>query len=102
MSRECAACGAANARNSLGGVLVCATCRPLVLERVEAARGAGKTADAAKEALALLRESATTYLLRDIPQDLWMQAKHASVDRGTSLRDLLLAGLRKELASSSP
>lgn len=100
MSRECAACGAANARNQLGGVLVCATCRPLVLERVEAARAAGKTADAAKEALALLRESATTYLLRDIPQDLWMQAKHASVDRGVSLRDILLSGLRKELAGS--
>ena len=97
MSRPCAACGAADARNQLGGVLVCAACRPLVLERVEAAHAAGKTADAAKESLAILRESATTYLLRDIPADLWLQAKHASVDRDTSLRDLLLAGLRKEL-----
>lgn len=97
MSATCAACGASNARNSIGGVLVCATCRPLVLERVEAARAAGKTADAAKEALALLRESATTYLLRDIPADLWLAAKHVSVDRGQSLRDLLIAGLRKEI-----
>lgn len=97
MSRVCAACGAANARYSLGGVLVCATCRPLVLARVEAASASGKTADAAKEALDLLRESATTYLLRDIPADLWQRAKHAAVDRGVSLRDLLLAGLRREI-----
>lgn len=41
---------------------------------------------------------AQNYILRDIPPDLWRQAKHVAVDRGVSLRDLLLDGLRKEIA----
>jgi len=95
--RACAACGRQDARASVGGVLLCPHCHPIVLERIESARRAGKTADAAKEARALLRETSQDYLLRDIPEDLWQQAKHASVDRGVSLRDLLLAGLRNIL-----
>lgn len=95
MSGNCAACGRANARNSIGGTLVCAECRPIVQERLESARAAGKTADAAKEARALLRETSQDYLLRDIPADLWQQAKHLAVDRGVSLRDLILEALRR-------
>lgn len=45
----------------------------------------------------MLRETSQDYILRDIPADLWTQAKHAAVDRGVSLRDLLLAGLRREI-----
>lgn len=41
--------------------------------------------------------SVGSYLLRDIPVDLWNQAKHLAVDRGVSLRDLILAGLRGEV-----
>lgn len=95
--RTCAACGRQDAGVSMGGVLLCRRCHPIVLERIEAAQLAGKTADAAKEARNLLRETAQDYLLRDIPAELWQQARHASVDRGVSLRDLLLAGLRREL-----
>lgn len=98
MSKPCSACGRPDAHNAIGGTLVCAECRPILMERLESARAAGQTADAAKEARALLRETAQTYILRDIPADLWQQAKHVSVDRGLSLRDLLLAGLRKEIA----
>lgn len=98
MSRPCAACGRPDAHNAIGGTLVCAECRPELMERIEAARTAGKTPDASREARAMLRESAQTYILRDIPAELWQEAKHASVDRGLSLRDLLLAGLRKEIA----
>lgn len=93
----CSGCGAAEARHSLGGVMLCATCRPVVLERVETARAVGRVADASKEARALLRESAQTYLLRDIPADLWQQARHAAVDRNVSLRDLLISALRRDL-----
>ena len=95
--RSCAACGRQDVHRSVGGVLLCGHCHPLVMGRVEAARASGRTADAGKEARALLRETAQDYLLRDIPADLWQQAKHASVDRGVSLRDLLLDGLRREL-----
>lgn len=38
-----------------------------------------------------------TYLLRDIPADLWTQARHAAIDRRISLRELLLDALRRSL-----
>lgn len=97
MSRPCAACGRPDAHHSIGGTLVCSACRPELVERIDSARAAGKTPDASREARAMLRESSQNYILRDIPADLWQQAKHVSVDRGLSLRDLLLAGLRKEI-----
>ena len=37
------------------------------------------------------------YLLRNIPEELWDQAKHKAVDEGLSLRDLLLKALREHL-----
>lgn len=37
------------------------------------------------------------YLLRNVPGDLWRQAKIAAAERGVSLRDLLLAGLKAEI-----
>ena len=98
MSRPCAACGQQDARSQIGGVLICETCRPILMERIDSARPQGRTVDATKEARAMLRETSQDYLLRDIPADLWTQAKHAAVDRGVSLRDLLLSGLRKELS----
>ncbi len=98
MSNFCLACGRPDARNAIGGTLICAECRPALMERLDAARADGKTPDASREARAMLRETAQNYILRDIPADLWQQAKHASVDRGLSLRDLLLAGLRKEIS----
>lgn len=90
---RCAVCGI-EAHQTLGGVALCRAHYPDVLERLDAAKATGQPADVAKEARALLRETAQDYLLRDIPADLWRQAKHASVERGVSLRDLLLDGLR--------
>lgn len=99
MSSPCAACGRPNAHTSIGGTLLCATCRPVILDRIEQARAEGRAADAAKEARALFvaENSVGSYLLRDIPTELWQQAKHLAVDRGVSLRDLILAGLRGEV-----
>ena len=39
-----------------------------------------------------------TYLLRAIPPDLWRAVKHAAVDRGISIRELLIQALRQEVA----
>jgi hypothetical protein len=38
--------------------------------------------------------SAGSYLLRDIPNDLWTQAKHTAIDKSLSLRDLILEAVR--------
>lgn len=99
MSRACSGCGRVDAHTSLGGVILCNSCRMIVLDRIDAARSAGKTADAAKEARALFlaENSVGSYLLRDIPTVLWDQAKHAAVDRGVSLRDLILDALRAHI-----
>lgn len=97
MSRTCAACGAEDARNQIGGTLACERCRPALMDRLDSARRAGHPADAGKEARAMLRETSANYLLRDIPADLWQSAKHVAVDRGVSLRDLLLGALRRDL-----
>jgi len=99
MIKTCAACGAANPHISIGGVMICRRCDPIVRKRMDALRAEGKRVDVAKIALELFRaeNSAGSYLLRDIPLELWQQAKHVAVDRGVSLRDLLLAGLHKEI-----
>lgn len=101
MSTPCVGCGRPDARTALGGVMLCATCNLVVRERIESARAAGKPVDAAREARDLFRteNSVGSYLLRDIPTDLWQAAKHVAVDRGMSLRDLILDALRKSVGS---
>lgn len=94
MTGACAACGRLEAHRAVGGVLLCNHCHPIVMSRIETARASGQTADVTKEARALLRETAQDYILRDIPADLWRSAKIAAAERGVSLRDLLLEGLR--------
>lgn len=99
MSRHCAACGSGNIRVSLGGVQLCATCDPKIRAEIDALRAAGKPVDVSRIAMALFRavNSVGSYLLRDIPTSLWDEAKHVSVDRGVSLRELILAALRQEV-----
>ena len=38
-----------------------------------------------------------SYLLRNIPADLWQSAKHAAIDRNQSLRALILQAIRESL-----
>ena len=33
------------------------------------------------------------YILRDIPEDLWIRAKHLAIDNGISFRELILSSL---------
>lgn len=100
MSGLCAACGSAKARSSVGGVPLCGTCSPKIHAEMDTLRASGKPVDVSKIALALFRgeNSVGSYLLRDIPMELWRQAKHISVDRGISLRELLLDALRDYIA----
>jgi hypothetical protein len=43
---------------------------------------------------------AKTYILRDIPEALWDEAKHEAINRKQSLKDLVLDAIRKTLAES--
>ena len=96
MSRHCAACGSTDIRVSLGGVQLCATCDPKIRVEIDSLRAAGKPVDVSRIALALFRaeNSVGSYLLRDIPTELWDAAKHEAINKGISLRELLLDALR--------
>lgn len=97
-ARTCAACGTTERLGpALGGVLLCRDHYADINLEIEALRDAGQPVDVTKIARRMLRESATTYLLRDVPDDLWAAAKHRAVDEDLSLRDLLLKALRQYL-----
>jgi len=39
------------------------------------------------------------YLIRNIPPDIWTQAKHRAVDEGISLKELILKALRQYITT---
>lgn len=96
MTTLCAACGK-QIRNgiSMGGTLLCRQCEPEISEEIAKLRSQGKTVNVAHIAHRIYKEthSSGNYLLRDVPQDLWAQAKHRAVDDGDSLRELILQAL---------
>jgi uncharacterized Zn finger protein (UPF0148 family) len=98
MSRLCDACGAP-AFISMGGAMLCRACDVDVKEEIDRLRSQGKPVNAMHIARKIFKEthSAGAYQLRDIPKDLWDAAKHAAIDRGISLRDLILEALKKEI-----
>jgi hypothetical protein len=67
---------------------------------IERLRAEGKPTDALTIARQIFREthSAGSYLLRDIPAELWTAAKHRAVDEGLSLRGLILTALQEYIA----
>jgi hypothetical protein len=97
--KTCDACGKPNPSIGIGGTMLCRPCSADVQSEIEQLRAAGKPVNAMQIARKLFREtsSAGSYLLRDIPDDLWTAAKHRAVDQGVSLRDLILQALRSYL-----
>ena len=99
----CDACGKqTNSVTGVGRAILCRTCFPDVLAEVERRREAGKPTDALTIARQIFREthSAGSYLLRDIPEQLWITAKHRAVDEGLSLRELILKALQEYLKNT--
>lgn len=97
--KPCDACGNPEAYIGMGGALLCRDCDPIVRVEMDALRAAGKPVNVLHIAKRLYREAnpGGGYLLRDIPNDLWQQAKHRAVDDKVSLRDLIIAALRAYL-----
>ena len=96
----CDACGKqTNSVTGVGRAILCRTCLPDVMGEIERLREAGKPADALTIARRIFREthSVGAYLLRDIPAELWIAAKHKAVDEGLSLRELILKALQEYL-----
>ena len=43
------------------------------------------------------KRKTSSYVLKDIPTDLWDQVRHLAIDRKTSARQVILDGLKKML-----
>lgn len=81
----------------MGGVLLCRQCEPDVKAEIDRLHAEGKPVNVSQIAREMFREgySAGSYLLRDIPEELWNQAKHKAVDEGLNLRELILKSLQE-------
>ncbi len=96
--RTCDACGKPVVGGiSMGGATVCRKCEPDICAEIDRLRTEGKAVSAIAIARKMFREtySAGNYLLRDIPEELWNQAKHKAIDKGMDLRELILDAIRK-------
>lgn len=95
----CDACGNPKASIGMGGAILCRDCEPDIRVEMDALRQAGKPVNVLHIAKRIFREThdAGNYLLRDIPDDLWVKAKHRAVDDGSSLRDLVLKAIHTYL-----
>ena len=81
----------------MGGASLCRKCEPDVKAEINRLQAEGKPASAIAIARSIFREthSAGNYLLRDIPEDLWITAKHKAMDKGMNLRELILDAIRE-------
>lgn len=81
----------------MGGATICRTCEPVINAKIDWLRTEGKPVSAIAIARKMFREtySAGNYLLRDIPEELWNQAKHKAIDKGMDLRELILDAIRE-------
>lgn len=97
--KTCAACGSTKRLTSLGGTLLCVDHYHDLSAKAQELHAEGNTVDVGKMAREMFRAqfSAGAYLLKDIPAELWDEAKHKSIDTGETLREMLLAGLREYL-----
>ena len=91
----CDACGSPKAFLGIGGAILCRDCEPGIRIKMDVLRKAGKPVNVLHIAKRIFHEThdAGNYLLRDIPDDLWLKVKHRAVDDGGSIRDLVLKAL---------
>ena len=81
----------------MGGASLCRKCEPDVKAEINRLQAEGKPASAIAVARKMFREtySAGNYLLRDIPENLWIAAKLKAMDKGMDLRELILDAVRE-------
>jgi len=91
MTTTCGACGKEiRSGTSIDSVMLCKTCAVDVADEMKELLTSGKRVSAPAIARRIFREehSVTGYLLRDIPEELWTEAKHKAVDNGMTMREM--------------
>lgn len=95
---NCAACGKDTKGGiSLGGTPLCRECAADVEIEIGRLRAEGKQVNVSYIARKMFRESCTQggYKLNDIPTELWDKAKHKAINKGITLRELILQSVQE-------
>ena len=100
MLKTCDACGQEiKGGISIGGTILCRTCAPLVEAEIEAVRAAGKPVSAARIAAKMRSETYHSYIIRDIPPELWERVQAEAARRRQSAKDFILDAIRAGLTT---
>jgi len=92
----CAACGRKTpVIVGIKGVVICQSCEPEVKSRMEELRDTNKPVNVGHIARKIFREAKDpgSFMIRDIPKDLWDKAKHKAIDEGCTLREIVLSAV---------
>jgi hypothetical protein len=100
MLKTCDACGQEiKGGISIGGTILCRTCAPMVEAEIEAVRAAGKPVSAARIAAKMRSETYHSYIIRDIPPELWERVQAEAARRRQSAKDFILDAIRAGLTT---
>ena len=100
MPKTCDACGQEiKGGISIGGTILCRTCAPMVEAEIEAVRAAGKPVSAARIAAKMRSETYHSYIIRDIPPELWERVQAEAARRRQSAKDFILDAIRAGLTT---
>ena len=100
MLKTCDACGQEiKGGISIGGTILCRACAPRVEAEIEAVRAAGKPVSAARIAAKMRAKTYHSYIIRDIPPELWERVQAEAARRRQSAKDFILDALRAGLTT---
>ena len=96
--RLCDGCGSPKAYVSMGGAILCKSCAADVEVEMAQLRKDRKPVNVLHIARRMFRDQVPapgSYLLRDIPPELWNLVQHKAVDENGSIREVILNALLK-------
>ena len=100
MLKKCDACGREiRGGISIGGTILCRTCAPMVEAKIEAVRAAGKPVSAARIAAKMRSGTYHSYIIRDIPPELWERVQAEAARRRQSAKEFILAAISAALSN---
>lgn len=98
--KTCDACGAElRGGISIGGTILCRKCAPEIESEIGALRAAGRPVSAARIAARQRKGTLHSYILRDIPPELWEQVQAVSYRRGQTAKEFILAAISAALSN---
>jgi hypothetical protein len=81
----------------IGGIILCNhPCADEVQEEIEKLRAEGRPVNASRIARQIYRDKASAKLV-DLPDELWLAAKHRALDEGITLKEWISEAIRRKL-----